>query len=232
MKLFGLYLFLPLLILHSLTAEEPQFRFQFRILHADFVDSGAIDTAQSAETGLSLYYQANGSFEAIRTEPWIPSEYMTYEGGVSMGLYVKDESVEGGFRRVLSFEAKEWWKRVLLVVYSDASRSRYKGRPVVFTKKQRKTPGLHAFNLSSKDMQVTLGGASVQLIKSGKMLYFPFPESDDHRYRIQAAVQKGERWRKIVSAKRYLDPSVAYFSIFCQPKIGKASYSVRLVTLE
>jgi hypothetical protein len=232
MKLLGLSLFLPLLMLHILAAEEPQFRFQFRILHADFFDGSVIATAHSAETGLSLYYQANGSFQAIRTESWIPSEYMTYESGVPMGLYVKDQSAEEGFRRVLTFEAKEWWERVLLVVYSDASRDRYKGRPVVFTKKQRKTPGLHAFNLSSQDMQVTLGGDSVQLIQPGKMLYFPFPESDDNRYRIQAAVQQGERWRKIVSAKRYMNPSAAYFSLFCQPKIGKAGYSVRLVTLE
>ena len=219
------------LIAPSLFAQEPEFQFKFRILHADFVEDDQSADSSMSDQGINLYYQVDGSFEMIRSESWIPSESATYVGSPRMGLFVKDATLESGYRRVISLEAKKWWKQVLIVVYADVAKNRYQGRPVVFSDKQRNTPGVHAFNLSGQAMQVTLGG-DVQEVTPGKMVYFSFPESADNRYRIQAAVKKEERWRKIVSAKRYMDPDSAYFSIFCRPKMGKDRYAVRLVTVE
>ena len=61
------------LIAPSLFAQEPEFQFKFRILHADFVEDDQSADSSMSDQGINLYYQVDGSFEMIRSESWIPS---------------------------------------------------------------------------------------------------------------------------------------------------------------
>ena len=216
----------------DMLAEEPEFRFDFQILHANFFDESVEITADTPDPNLILYYLSNDTFTPIRSDPWVPSEYYTYVGDGSFQFYVKDSSTELGYRSVVGFQARDRWDRVLFVIYADLERKRFEGRPVVFTPEQRETPGVHFFNLSAQAMKVNIGGDSIRDIDSGAMAYLEFPPSDDNRFRIQAIVKQGERWRKVISSKRYMDPRHAYFSILCQPMVNRNKYSVRLAILD